>query len=65
MTDNVVHLFKSKEPKKRKSIDIRDVETIGFLNKQDRELWISNPEDIKKIMRFILQEKIQIFEDKD
>jgi hypothetical protein len=49
--------------KKKKSLSIKEVEQIGFLTTTDRDLWITNPSDIQKIMLFIVREKIKILED--
>ena len=49
--------------KQRRLISANDVETIGFLTADDRNLHISDPEDIVRIMAFIVQNKIKIFED--
>lgn len=58
--------FPSKKPSKiKKTVNVMDVETIGFLTKDDRDIFIVNKEDIKKIMRFIISEKIALVEDED
>lgn len=53
----------SPKPEIKKPLNILDVENIGFLVKDDRSLWIKRPEDMLKIMRFIIQEKIAIIEE--
>lgn len=49
--------------KKRKPINIKSIEQLGFLNKEDRDLWITDEKDLMKIMQFIIKEKITIYED--
>lgn len=48
---------------KRKPLPFQDVETIGFLTVNDRDLFISDSESIRKIMSFIVREKITILEE--
>ena len=63
MTDKVVSFPAKPKPEIKPPLNIMDVENIGFLTKTDRSLWIKNPEDMMKIMRFIIQEKIKIIEE--
>lgn len=62
MKDKVVE-FPNKS-RKRNPLKANEIEQIGFLTKNGRDLWIQNPDDIVKIMQFIVREKIQIYEDK-
>lgn len=61
MTEKIVP-FRPKE-KPKSGVPIMDVEQIGFLTIDDRDLWVDNPTDVLKIMRFIVKEKIKITED--
>lgn len=71
MTDKIVTFPTDRKsqtvptPKRRAPISAGEIETIGFITTTDRDLWINNPTDIMKVMKFIIQEKIQIFEDKE
>ncbi len=63
MTDKIIP-FPSHIGKVIKApLNIMDVENIGFLVTSDRDLWVKRPEDVLKIMRFIIQEKISIIEE--
>ncbi len=42
-----------------------DVEVIGFLTKDDRDVYIKKREDIVKLMAFIKQNKITLYENDD
>lgn len=48
---------------KRKPLNIRDVDTILFQTVDDRHLYITDQEQIAKIMRMIVADKITILED--
>ena len=64
MGDIVEFKPKSKNPKapKRKALKSNEVEIIGFLTVDNRDLWIRKKEDIEKIIAFIAKNKITIFE---
>ncbi len=49
---------------KRKPFSAKDVDTIGILTKDDRDLYIENKDDISKLISFIIREKITIYEEK-
>lgn len=61
-------IFKSKQKKEIKEnkkdlfLRAKDVEMIGFINYDDRSLFIKNRDDIAKIIAFISQNKITIME---
>ena len=63
MTDKVVSFPSKPKPEIKAPLSITDVENIGFLTKTDRDLWVKHPEDIKKIMLFIVKEKIPLIEE--
>lgn len=60
MTSKVVP-FPGKN-KKKKSLNIAEIETIGLLTTDDRDLWISDKAAIARIFAFIIREKIIIYE---
>lgn len=49
--------------KKREPLAAKNVELIGFVTKDDRDLFIDKPADIAKIIAFIQREKIIITEE--
>jgi len=55
-------LFPNKH-KKRKPVQIKEITEIGLMTLDDRVLYIENREDLNKIMRFIIAEKINILEE--
>ncbi len=66
MTDKIVD-FPVKLPQPpdiKKGVCVMDVENIGFLTRDDRDIWIKNKKDIVKIMRFIIDQKITLMEGK-
>lgn len=62
MTEKVVPFPLGKG--KRKPLPLKDVDTVAFQTVDDRHLYIVDREQIAKIMRFLIKEKIQILEDK-
>lgn len=62
MSDKVITFPSKQAPKKSKPLNIHEIEQIGFLTVDDRDLWVVDPEDLEKIMRFIIKEKIKIIE---
>lgn len=61
--DKVVPFPQKPKPEIKAPLSITDVENIGFLTKTDRDLWVKRPEDIMKIMLFIVKEKIALIEE--
>lgn len=61
MTSDKVVPFPGKNQKKR-PLNIKEVETIGLLTTDDRDLWISDKAAIARIFAFIVREKITIIE---
>lgn len=61
MSDNKIVPFRLKNA--REPLQISTVEMIGFQTSDDRDLWISDPVLIQKIMMFIIREKIPITEE--
>lgn len=55
MTDKIVLFPSPPKPEIKAPLSITDVENIGFLTKTDRDLWVKRPEDIIKIMMFIVK----------
>lgn len=49
---------------KRKPLNLKDVDTIAFQTVDDRHLYVVDRDDIAKIMRYMIQEKIKILEEK-
>ena len=60
--DTIIPFTGKRVPEKKKPLNITSVEQIGFLTTDDRDLWINDPADVLKIMRFIIKEKISIKE---
>lgn len=63
MTDKIVKFPSKSKTQIREPLNIMNVENIGFLVKDDRDIWVKRPEDIMKIMRFIVKEKIMLIEE--
>ena len=61
--DKVIPFPCAPKPEIKPPLSIMDVEQIGFLSITDRNLWVKNPKDIIRIMKFIIQEKIPIIEE--
>ncbi len=64
MTDKIVK-FPMKKGSKKKPLNSKDIESIGFLTIDDRDLFIKDPASIMKIISFIIREKILILEDSE
>lgn len=60
---NVLNFPSDKE--KRKPLNLKDVDTIAFQTIDDRHLYITDRDQVIKIMRFLIKEKITILEDKN
>ena len=56
----------TEKPKKLgrlKGLKAEDVQLIGFLTEDNRDLWIDNPADIERIINFIIKKHIIISEE--
>lgn len=51
------------ENKRRSPLSVENIEIIGFVTKDDRDLYIDDPAGIAKIIALIKREKIKILED--
>ena len=59
MSDKVVDF----PAKKKRTLKTTDIELIGFLTVDDRDLWISDQGDVARIIAFIIRSGIKINED--
>ncbi len=62
MPDKIIDFPPNKQ--KPRPLVIKDVDTILFQTVDDRRLYITDRDQISKIMRLILAEKFTILEDK-
>lgn len=64
MGDIVEFKPKSQNPKapQKKPLKVDEVQIIGFMTDDDRDLWIRKSEDIAKVIAFIAKNNITIFE---
>lgn len=60
MTDDNVTKFPGQPVASRKRLHAHEVEVIGFLTFDDRDLYIEDPADIERIMKFIALSGIKI-----
>lgn len=60
---DIIHFPSPPAPVIKEPLNIMDVQDIGFVTRDERNLWIKREQDIIKIMRFIIQEKIAIVEE--
>ena len=55
---------KSKDPKNNvgKPLTAEDIDVVGFLTKDDRNIWIKDKKDLAKLLLLITRNNITIFE---